>query len=260
MINEIVKTAKEIYGNRKTPENYCTFCGYFIGNSYCTCLESFKINHIARRLNERANALDRLRLFNIEYDPTKNNNVPVKYASASLKDYKDRTFNEKQVLKQVQKYQDEIIKNFLTGKNLLLIGNYGTAKSLLQSALCNYCTSEKKLTARYLNVTELTDEVKSTFSDGTEKTTQDVINGFIELDVLFIDDIDKESPKEFVRNLLYKIINKRYELIKPTVISSNADLQELDEKFFGEATISRIKENSEIVYFKAENERLKAIS
>ena len=138
----------------------------------------------------------------------------------------------------------------------MLIGNYGTAKSFLLSALCNYCTKEKNLKAKYINVVDLANEVKSTFNDGTPKTTEDVINEYVGLDVLFIDDLDKEQPTEYIKKLIYNIVNRRYEDMRPTVISSNSNLEALDVKFYGEATISRLHENAEIIYFESENERL----
>ncbi len=259
MINEIIEKARELYGVRKNDAGNCTFCKSYVGNGFCNCIESFQINRIAQRINKKTEFIAHCKEIGVDYiDLIKNNNVPLKYANATLNIYQTRNQLEIDVKNKVGCYQTNIIENYLTGKNLLLIGNYGTAKSLLLSALCNYCSINKGLTGKYVNITDLADEVRSTFSDGTPKTTEDVINSYLRLDYLFVDDLDKEKPTEFVKNLIYKIINKRYDEKKPTCISSNTDIMELDLDYFGEATVSRMVENCVVIYFKSENERYKS--
>ncbi len=258
MITELIKKAKKIYGQRVTEENKCAFCGKYIGNDYCDCTKSYQINLIAKRINKKAEFDERVKVLEIKYNLAESSNVPMKYASVAVDDYKVRTAPEKLVFEQVKKYKDTLVENWLTGKNLLLIGNFGTAKSFLKSGLCNFCTQEKKLSARYINITSLMDEIKSTFSDGTPKSADDVIKTHVDVDFLFIDDIDKEKPTEFLKNMVYKIVNQRYEQMKPIIASANSDLEQL-EKILGEATTSRLVEKSEIVYFNANNDRLKVV-
>lgn len=258
-IKEMVREATKLYGTRITSDFKCIYCNADIAGTYCQCVESQKVNRAAKRINNKNAHYLTLQELNRNADYAKNSNVPLKYADATLEHYKCRNFEEVKVFEAVKKYQEELIKNYIMGHNLLLIGNFGTAKSLLKSALCNFCTIEKKLTAKYINVTELADEVISTFSDGSPMTTYDVIRNYVAYDFLFIDDLDKLDPTTFKKNLMYKIINGRYEELKPTVISSNVDVEELDRSFLGEATISRLVENGELVYFNAANERMASL-
>jgi len=255
---EMLQQAKKLYGTRKNDDGNCTFCNSYVGNGYCNCIESLQINRIAQRINEKASTMERLQLLGINFvDLVKNNNVPAKYANATLNQYLARNQHEIEIKKQISRYQTNIIENSLVGKNLLLIGNFGTAKSLLLSALCNHCTIGKGLTAKYVNIPDVAGEVKDTFADGTLKTEEDVIKSYLILDYLFLDDIDKGRLSDFVKELFKRIISKRYDEQKPTCISSNVGIEELDIEYFGEATISRMVENSVIIYFKSENERLK---
>jgi DNA replication protein DnaC len=260
-IEELIKAATKIYGNRKTHENNCTFCNSNIGSGYCICVESALINRIARRINSKVELLERYNRVGADFKKSiiESSNVPLKYASITIAQYKVRTKEEEKILQKIGKYQDELISNYLTGKNLLLMGNYGTAKSFFMSALCNYCIREKILNVKYINIVDLVNEVNSTYEEGSLKTKEQVINRYASYDFLFLDDIDKkENPSDATKEIMYNIINTRYDNILPTVISSNNSLEALDINYYGEAVISRLGEKSEKVYFNSENERLKS--
>lgn len=50
-------------------------------------------------------------------------------------------------------------------------------------------------------------------------------------DILFIDDLGVEKYSEFREEIIYKIINYRYENNLPTIISSNLSIKELEAKY-----------------------------
>jgi len=54
---------------------------------------------------------------------------------------------------------------------------------------------------------------------------------------------------------MYSIVNSRYEGENPIIVSSNNPLEILDEKYFGEAVVSRLLEKSIEVQFNSKNER-----
>ena len=72
---------------------------------------------------------------------------------------------------------------------------------------------------------------------------------------MFIDDIDKLNPTDYARELMYSIVNIRYEKELPIVISSNSSIETLDKKYFGEAVVSRLLEKSTYIQFDLEDMR-----
>jgi len=92
------------------------------------------------------------------------------------------------------------------------------------------------------------------YGNGKVNTT-DYINRYKKADFLFLDDIDKREPTDYIKQILYSVVNYRVENELPVVISANAMLNELEQKF-GEAIISRLVEKSRVVLFEQANERL----
>lgn len=74
--------------------------------------------------------------------------------------------------------------------------------------------------------------------------------------VLIIDDLGAEKSSEFVSEAVYKIINKRYEEMLPTIITSNLDLGELAERV-GDRISSRIAEMNDVIKLDGADRRLK---
>ena len=66
---------------------------------------------------------------------------------------------------------------------------------------------------------------------------------FIGCDLLIIDDLGTEFPTSFSNAAIYKILNSRIMLRRPTIISTNLSLKEL-EKSYTQRMVSRIIGNN----------------
>jgi len=53
--------------------------------------------------------------------------------------------------------------------------------------------------------------------------------------------LGKENSTDWSRQIIYNIINQRYERLKPVIITTNLSVQELNRRV-GEATVSRLLE------------------
>ena len=73
--------------------------------------------------------------------------------------------------------------------------------------------------------------------------------------ILLLDDLGAEKQTDWVLEILYRLINYRYEQMLPTFFSSNYSLQELSEKI-GDRVVSRIVEKCDIVKIEGEDRRL----
>lgn len=268
LVNSLIEETQKAYGIRKQADDKCSFCGNDLDGGYCHCIDSQKINRIARIINQKAELNSRIKLIGWSdcYQETlfENANIPLKYANAKLDSYLAKTDNEVSIKFAIRDYLEDLIANYIRGKNIIFTGNYGTAKTLLESAIGNEAIVNY-LTVRFINIVDLIAEVQNSF-DNKEIHTEQVIQSYLNCDYLLIDDIDKIAlqkdplhkdfkPSEFVKNLLYRVINGRYENLKPTIISANKSIEILDKEYFGEATISRLFENCLHLEFTNENQR-----
>ena len=183
--------------------------------------------------------------------------TPPNFAGMQFTDYKVTSPSQKNALQQVKKYGVEAFENYLFGKNLFLIGNYGTGKTMLMSILARYIASEMLAKVSFINAVDLMNEIKDAFNPSTSKTALGVVDDYKKSHFLFLDDIDKINPTEYIKELLYSIVNYRTEHELPTITSANHNLEELEE-LFGEATVSRLanKDKTVIVQFQHQNWRV----
>lgn len=251
---------KNIYGTRLNG-NKCAFCGEELNpKEYCFCPEANRINPFYKRVRTKT---DNLYLWSADADTRKAmlkhffkySGVPIKYSGMRLEDYKEYESADVKVKKLVSAYFTEAIKNYLTGKCLILVGNPGTGKTMLMSILVEGIIRDYMFTARYINCVELINEIQDTYSSSTPKSTLSVLNKYRDADFLFIDDLDKINATPDAKKLMYSIINDRYDRVLPTIISANSSIDVLDEKYFGEPTVSRLLERSVEIEFTQEDRR-----
>lgn len=77
-----------------------------------------------------------------------------------------------------------------------------------------------------------------------EGNTIDVL---LETDLLILDDVGAEFESKFYSAALYNIINNRMNAAKPTIISTNCDLNELVARY-GNRTVSRMKTMDDLIF------------
>jgi len=65
---------------------------------------------------------------------------------------------------------------------------------------------------------------------------------FVAPDLLVLDEIGVQYGSETEKNILFEIVNERYEAMKPTILISNLAMTTLTE-YAGERVIDRMKEN-----------------
>jgi DNA replication protein DnaC len=162
--------------------------------------------------------------------------------------FKDRTFKTFKVTKEnetaLKKAYDYAV-NFndyeSKGKGLLFIGQVGTGKTHLTAAIANYLMFEKIIPVKFGNVTTLLGEIKNSYNDEESASESDLIYMLSNVRLLIIDDLGKEKCTEWSNNIIYTIINNRYENYKPTIVTTNLSIKELENQI-GDASVSRLIE------------------
>ena len=255
---EFKRVLNDTFGPRLN-DGKCHYCGKDLNGNYCDCLKAKKINRYYKKV---ANKFDSFCIFlndeefaKHKSDLSSRTKIPAKYRGMDFEDFRTETPEQKKVYQFVNSYFKNAIQNFLIGKNMILTGNFGTGKTLFMSILANRLTSDFGFKVCYVNAVDLINEIKDSFNLTVKVTTKQVLDRYCNADFLFIDDIDKLNPTEYVRELMYSIVNTRYENEMAIVVSSNNPIEILDEKFFGEAVVSRILERSIEVQFNSKNAR-----
>lgn len=183
--------------------------------------------------------------------------TPALFDGMEFSDYTVENDSQKNAVKGVIDYLSKCEINFLTGVNLILLGNFGTGKTMLMSILCNKL-GDRAFGCKFFSAVDMICRIKDSFAASSKMSTTEVLETYKQADFLFIDDIDKIKPTEYVQELMYSLVNDRIENERPIIISANHTLEELDEQFFGEATVSRLaaKGKSKTIKFTHNNKRV----
>lgn len=108
------------------------------------------------------------------------------------------------------------------GSSLYVYGPNGTGKSTYIANVAKLLCDMGR-TVLFRNSKLLTEEIKATFDTGD----QEILERCYGVDVLFLDDLGKEQPTDYVLSMLYALVEMRYADMKPTVIASNFARDEL---------------------------------
>lgn len=114
---------------------------------------------------------------------------------------------------------------------LVITGGYGCGKTHLAAAIANAQIAARK---RVLFVTapDLLDHLRAAFnpSFAGEEDYDNRFNEVRDTPLLVLDDLGIESPTPWAVEKLYQILNHRYNAKLPTVITTNHNLEELEQR------------------------------
>lgn len=144
----------------------------------------------------------------------------------------------------------KFVKEFDGSKSLILSGNPGLGKSHLAFSTAKAIRA-KGYKALYIKVTDLFDQIKSTYNHQSKITEEQIFKMLEGLDLLVLDDIGSEYVKSnefghetWASDILYKVFDMR--LDKSNICTTNYSESELQQKYGnnGPRIISRMMNNA----------------
>jgi len=171
--------------------------------------------------------------------------IPERYAAKSLDSFKIDSPDRKR--REMLKALVDAARTYVRGfhlreemKGLMFRGGTGAGKTHLAIGILHEVIANG-YTGMYCNVTELLARLRSTYEEGAEEAESEVIEEYLECDLLVLDDLGNESTSAWVLDRLYLLINCRYESFKPVIVTTNCDENELAQKV-GPRIASRLYE------------------
>lgn len=106
---------------------------------------------------------------------------------------------------------------------ILLYGNKGVGKSYYASCLVN-AIEEKSETSAMVSTASLMATIQGTWE------RQSVIDALCRFQLLALDDLGAERDTSYSAELMYSVIDARYRAGKPTVVTTNIDLDDMEKE------------------------------
>lgn len=226
------------------PQYSCKLCGDtgYIDGRMCTCMKKLLRAEAYHRLNTLTPlSLSTFDSFSLDYYP----NAPMEEGKRS-----PRSIME-DVLNNCWKYASDFS---LSSPSLMMQGGTGLGKTHMSLAIAN-TVIQKGYGVVYCSVNNIITKLEREHFGRDDGNTDHLLQ---ECDLLILDDLGTEFKTSFSSSEIYNIVNTRLMAQKPTIISTNLSIQELQERYT-ERFASRIMGNYVRVTFCGRDNRLQKL-
>lgn len=182
--------------------------------------------------------------------------ITPRFAECAFSTYRATTPEMAAALEKCQGYANEFPQHFKAGRNLLMTGNIGTGKTHLACSIVRRVI-EMKAIAVITTAAEIIRVFKRSMARDSGYTEGDVIDELSGFDLLVIDEVGAQAGTAYELGALHEVIDRRYQLLKPTVLVSNLAAKpttDVDgkplpslEQYIGARALDRLRENGALL-------------
>lgn len=166
--------------------------------------------------------------------------IPPRFQNRSFENYVAADEGQKRALRVSQSYADGWKEVCELGTCLIFSGQPGTGKTHLACAIANALLAKGAATL-FTTVSDAMRAIKSTYDPSSRTSESEALYAFVEPRLLILDEAGGSKGSEHEMQLMFDIINKRYENKRPTIILTNLDPTALRDHL-GERVTDRLRE------------------
>lgn len=180
--------------------------------------------------------------------------IPPRFADKSFDTFCPKTDKQAQYLGICKDYVTNFATHFGNGTGLLMMGAPGTGKTHLAVATLERVIRDRRVGGLYTTASRMFRRIKSTYDRGCEETESQVVDIYSQIGLLVLDEIGLGFGSDTEMNLMFDILNYRYEQKRPTIIISNRQPSELSD-WLGDRVVDRLRECCKAMVFDWKSER-----
>ena len=181
--------------------------------------------------------------------------IPKRFIDRRLDEYKVDSIGQRKALTFAKHYADNFNEVLDTGRCAIFCGKPGTGKTHLAIGIGLQIMENDRRSVLFSTVSRAIRRVRDTWGSERVESTTAAFKAFEYPDLLILDEVGFQQGTESEAEILFSIINDRYESKKPTIMISNLDLDGV-KTCLGERVFDRIREGGgEVVIFDWESMR-----
>jgi len=189
----------------ETPGATCELCG---GTGWV--LEAIDGRKQARPCSCRAEALRRERLEAAE--------IPVRYRDDNFANFDEQT----PALVNAKRIAREFVDSYpVVDSGLLFVGPAGRGKTHLACAILSELVVTKGVSALYADFSDLLLRIQTSFRPDADTSKESVLTPYADAELLVLDELGASKPHAWVLDVLYNLLNTRYNRKRITIATSN---------------------------------------
>jgi len=131
------------------------------------------------------------------------------------------------------------------GETVVLLGKRGTGKTAMAACLLREW-AYRGVDVCFVEAADLFSEFRETFRDESEVSELDLLDGYVCMVCLVIDEAQERGHTEYEDRMLTRLVNKRYGAMRGTVIITN-ESREAASVSLGASVVSRIREAGKVI-------------
>lgn len=195
---------------------------------------------------EKARDEERARVVKAEADRRrieamfKRSGIPLRFQERSFDNYELTQDGQERALRIAKAYAENWPEMAKKGTCLIFSGSAGTGKTHLACAIAN-AVMKHGSSALFTTVSDALRSVKRAYDKDASLSESDAIAALVEPGLLILDEVGMDYGTEHSKALLFDIINKRYENVRPAIVLTNLDAPSLRE-YFGDRIVDRMRE------------------
>ena len=166
--------------------------------------------------------------------------IPERFKDRTLESYKAKTTGQKKALAFAKEYAENFDKVLQTGRCAIFVGKPGTGKTHLAIGIA-LAVMQQKRSPLFVTVQRLIRRVKDSWHTKDETESQ-VVEVYASPDLLILDEVGVQFGSEFEKQVLFDVLNTRYENRKPSILLSNIPREQLAD-YLGERVTDRLRED-----------------
>ncbi len=165
--------------------------------------------------------------------------VPRRFQDRSFANYEVTNEGQGRALRIAQAYAESWPQMKERGTCLIFSGEPGTGKTHLACAIAN-AVIQQGSAALFTTVSDALRSIKRAYGDAS-MSELDAINALVEPRLMILDEVGMAYDTDHSKSLIFDLMNKRYEAMRPTILLTNLDAAAL-RQHLGDRVTDRLRE------------------
>ncbi len=144
--------------------------------------------------------------------------IPQRYRDCTLENFSDNNVSLARAKTAAREFVDAYPA---VEAGLLLVGPAGRGKTHLACAILSELVATKGVTGLYVDFSDLLMKITTSFRPDADLSKESVLTPYAEAEFLVVDELGASKPHAWVLDVLYSLLNTRYNRKRITVATSN---------------------------------------
>ena len=174
-------------------------------------------------------------------------NIPIRFQTRTLDSFIPTCDAAIKAHKAAQSYAQNFDEHCKNGQGLNFVGGVGTGKTHLAVGIALEAIKQG-YTPLFISVFGAIRHIKDAWRRDSDRSETEALNDLITPDLLILDEVGVQFSSDTERLIIFDVLNRRYEDLRPTIIISNLMMDEIS-KVIGERVVDRLRECNKAYWF-----------